>query len=66
MKATYQKPATDTMSISVAQIMTGSNNYGTPEAGQDLGTAQETDATSGNLSRRRNTVWDDEEEDEEY
>ena len=42
----------------------GSNNYGMPEAGQDLDQVEETDQTSGNLSRRR-TVWDDEEEEED-
>lgn len=61
MKAIYQNPKTDIVTISVEQLMTaGSNNYGNPELGQDLETVGETDATSGNLSRRR-SVWDDEE-----
>ncbi|MBQ7510248.1 MAG: hypothetical protein IJT53_05020 [Prevotella sp.] len=65
MKKTYQNPKTDIVTISVAQmIATSSNNYGQPEQGQDLNTVETTEATSGNLSRR--SVWDDEDEEEEY
>ena len=65
MKKIYQNPKTDIVTISVAQmIATSSNNYGQPEQGQDLNTVETTEATSGNLSRR--SVWDDEDEEEEY
>ena len=61
MKKTYQCPETLLTAIELQQMIAGSNNYGEPEKGQDLGAAEETSATSGNLSRRRN-VWDDDEE----
>ena len=58
MKAIYNSPTIEYVSYDVLQLMAGSlgsegpNNF-------DPTTAPETDATSGNLSRRRN-VWDDE------
>ena len=65
MKATYQHPTTDIVSVSTEQMIASSNNYGEPEKGQDLSNAEETNATSGNLSRRR-SVWDEEGEDEDF
>ena len=68
MKKAYQSPETLLVVLSTQQVMTTtSNNYGSPEAGQDLSKVGETNETSGNLSRRR-TVWDDEEleEGEDY
>lgn len=64
MKMIYQNPKTDIITISVMQMVAASNNYGTPEQGQDLGSAETTDQTYGNLSRRHD-VWT-EDEDEEY
>ena len=66
MKKTYQNPKTDIITISVMQMIAASNNYGTPEQGQDLsdGVVGTTDQTYGNLSRR--TVWDDVDVDEEF
>ena len=61
MKKTYQSPETVLTDLELQQMIAGSNNYGEPEKGQDLGAAEETSATSGNLSRRR-SVWGDEEE----
>ena len=63
MKKTYQAPETLLTTIAFQQVLTGSNNYGQPEQGQDLSTVGETEATEGNLSRRR-TVWDEEEEED--
>lgn len=67
MKATYQKPVTDIIILSPhANMLEGSGGLlGTNENPNDLdlGNAAETDATSGNLSRRK-SVWDDEEEEE--
>jgi hypothetical protein len=65
MKAIYQNPTTDIITISVSQMIAATNNYGTPENGQDLNQAEETNATEGNLSRRRD-IWADEEEDEDF
>lgn len=42
--------------MAIELLLTNSNNYGNPEAGQDLGTVGETSLTSGNLSRR---LWGD-------
>ena len=61
MKKTYLIPNTDIITVSLAQMIAASNNYGQPEQGQDLGQTETTDQTSGNLSRRR-SVWDDEDE----
>ena len=67
MKTTYQKPMTDVITIASAQIMAGSllrqDANGNPS--QDLSNPTETNETQGNLSRRH-TVWDDEEEQEEF
>ncbi len=67
MKTTYQKPMTDVITIASAQIMAGSllrqDAYGNPS--QDLSTPTETEQTKDNLSRRR-SIWDDEEEEEEF
>ena len=68
MKATYQNPRTDIITISVAQMIAASNGglLGDNENPNDLDltNAGTTDQTSGNLSRR--SVWDDEEEEEDY
>ena len=69
MKKTYQNPTTDIVIISVVQMIAASDggllgNDDKPN-NLDLENIAETDATEGNLSRRR-TVWDDEEEEEEY
>ena len=62
MKAIYQSPKTDIISISLQHMIALSNL----EQGQDLGDAPETDATEGNLSRRRRrSVWDEWEDEEE-
>jgi len=67
MKATYQKPVTDIITLSShANILTGSGSLlgdGEKPNDLDLDNAATTDATSGNLSRRK-SVWDDEEEEE--
>ena len=67
MKTTYQKPMTDVIAIASAQIMAGSLlKTGTDENPyQNLSESPETDATKDNLSRRR-SIWDDEEEEEEF
>ena len=56
----YIIPATQVVNITVGTIIAGSP----VEKGFDPTDTETTDATSGNLSRRRN-VWDDEEEEEE-
>lgn len=62
MKAIYQSPKTDIISISLQYMIALSNL----EQGQDLGDAPETDETEGNLSRRhRRSVWDEWEDEEE-
>lgn len=67
MKTTYQKPMTDVIAIASAQIMAGSllktGTDGNPS--QDLSNPTETNEIQGNLSRRR-SIWDDEEEEEEF
>jgi hypothetical protein len=67
MKTTYLAPATDIILLSVSShILEGSGGLlGDGENPEDLNldTAGETNATSGNLSRR---MWEDEEEEEEY
>lgn len=67
MKATYQKPVTDIIILSShANILTGSGGLlgdGEEPNDLDLDNPATTDATSGNLSRRK-SVWDDEEEEE--
>ncbi len=62
MKAIYQNPTTEIITITVAQMIAISQFGDLVENGEDLGDAPTTDQTSGNLSRRR-TVWDEEEED---
>ncbi len=63
MKKTYQSPETLITFINVQQLMVVAspveNGFDTEKP---LGT---TDATSGNLSRRSYSVWDEEELDEE-
>ena len=59
MKAIYQKPSTEFMSTTMSQLMAAS----LPEKVEDGFNPNDTpttDATSGNLSRRK--VWDDEDE----
>ena len=53
MKKTYQTPAINVVRISSTQILAGSPGYDT---------TKETSQTSGNLSRRRSTLWEDEDE----
>ena len=68
MKKIYQNPNTDIITISIAQMIAASNGalLGDDPTSEpiDLSAAGETNATSGNLSRR--SVWDDEDEEEEY
>ena len=66
MKATYQQPTTDIMVLETIKMIAASNGalLGTTEPGViDLNSAEDTDATNGNLARRR-SVWDDEDEEE--
>ena len=68
MKATYQKPKTEISIISGAQMIATSNggllgNGDNPNE-LDLSTAATTEESSGNLSRR--SVWDEEEEEENW
>jgi len=66
MKKTYKNPKTDIVTISVAKMIAASASLPEKvEDGQNLEEAPETDATSGNLSRRHD-IWADEEEEEEY
>ena len=68
MKKIYQNPNTDIITISVAQMIAASDGgllgNGDKPNDLDLTNTGETTATSGNLSRR--SVWDDEEEEEEW
>jgi hypothetical protein len=68
MKAIYQKPATGVFTIATTELMAGSllqqQTDGTIKQELD-GSTPNTDLSSGNLSRRR-TVWDDEEEEEDF
>ena len=56
MKKTYQHTQADVISVAMTEMIALSQ----VENGQDLSGAPTTDATSGNLSRRRD-VWEDEE-----
>ena len=58
MKAIYNSPTIEYASYDVLQLMAGSLGSDGPN-NFDPTTVPETDATSGNLSRRRN-VWDEE------
>jgi hypothetical protein len=64
MKAIYQSPKTDIISISLQHMIALSKL----EEGQNLENAPETEETEGNLSRRRRrNQWDEwEDEEEEY
>ena len=62
MKKTYQSPETLLMAIATQQMIAASELI--KDNQQDLSNAPETTETSGNLSRR--SVWDDEEEEEEW
>ena len=66
MKATYQKPATGVFTIATTELMAGSllqqQTDGTIK--QELDEITTTDKSSGNLSRR--SVWDEEEEEEDF
>ena len=67
MKAIYQKPETLITRISTMQMIAASpygENFKPESESVDLGDLQGTNETSGNLSRR--TVWDDEEEEEDF
>lgn len=61
MKKIYQTPATITTVVELQQMIAASP-LGNPEDGFTMTVAPETEATSGNMSRRR-SVWGDEEED---
>jgi|GEM_PF-2933876 len=63
MKKTYQQPTTLVAVIEMQQIIAASP-LGPVEEGHNQNEVPTTDATSGNLSRRRRSVWDDEEEEE--
>ncbi|MBQ7510032.1 MAG: hypothetical protein IJT53_03910 [Prevotella sp.] len=62
MKKIYQSPETLLMTIATQQMIAASELI--KDNQQDLSNAPETTETSGNLSRR--SVWDDEEEEEEW
>ena len=62
MKTTYLKPNTDMLYLSVEQMIAASKPI--TESGGKLEDVPETEATSGNLSRRKD-IWADEEEEEE-
>ena len=64
MKMIYMTPTTSFVDTEVEAIMaTSIQQRGDGNLEQDLGNAGTTDATSGNLSRRR-SQWDDEDLDE--
>ncbi len=66
MKKTYQNPMTNIVTLSVARMIAGSGGLlgdGEKPKTLHLDDAEETTATSGNLSRRR-SEWDDEEEED--
>ena len=68
MKATYQKPEALVTRISTLQMIAASpygDNFKPESEGLNLDDLQETTETSGNLSRRH-SVWDDEEEEEDF
>lgn len=58
MKTTYQKPATDIILLTTKQLVMASP----VENGFNTGTAEETEQTSGNLSRHFSVWGDDEDE----
>lgn len=62
MKLTYKKPTTEIVTVSVAKMIATSQ----VEEGFNPNEADTTDETSGNLSRRHNNVWEDEEEEEDF
>ncbi len=60
MKKIYQAPALKWVEAETEEMMAGSP---VPvENGFSLKTENKTDETSGNLSRRGRSIWDDEEE----
>ena len=61
MKLTYKKPTTEIVTVSLMQMIASSQL----EEGFNPNEADETEETSGNLSRRHNNVWDEEFEEEE-
>lgn len=60
MKAIYQKPETELIAISAVRMLAGSN----VEEGFNKDEVPTTEETEGNLARRHNNVWEDEEEEE--
>ena len=62
MKLTYKKPTTEIITVSIAHMIATSQ----VEDGFNPNEADTTDETHGNLSRRHNNVWDEEEEEEDY
>ena len=63
MKTTYLKPEMDVLYYAAEQLMSASKPI--TETGGNLNETPETEATSGNLSRRKDIWADDEEEEEE-
>ena len=61
MKKRYQTPVTDLVNIGITQMLMGS-----VEQGFKTEEAPETEAVSGNLSRRKDIWAEDEDEEEDY
>jgi len=61
MKAIYEKPTTSVVVIATVQMIAASG----VEDGFNKDEAPETGESSGNLSRRR-SVWDDDEQEDQY
>ena len=61
MKLTYKKPTTEIVTVSIMQMIAASP----VEDGFNTNDVDDTEETSGNLSRRYNDVWDEEFEEEE-
>lgn len=61
MKLTYKKPTTEIVTVSIMQMIAASP----VEDGFNTNDVDDTEETSGNLSRRHNDVWDEEFEEEE-
>lgn len=57
MKKAYQSPETEVVNVVMESMMAGS--VGTPDAGID----PEGSVNAGSIESRRNSLWDDDEED---
>lgn len=55
MNKTYLKPEVEVLNIVNEELMAVSGDF---EEGFNLGDAEDTDATSGNLSRELLLIWD--------